>query len=70
MTSLQDLCCDRNLGEKVDIIVKLTKPRMRLEVGCYREVRFKDLYALFIGVGEDLWGLACWAGSKRVQDMM
>jgi len=43
---------------------------MRLKGGCCREVRFKDWYAVFIGVGEGLWGLAYWAGSKRVQDMM
>jgi hypothetical protein len=42
---------------------------MRLKGGYYREVKFKDWYAVFIGIGEDLWNLACWPGSKRVQDI-
>ena len=54
----------------MNIIVKLTKPRMSLKGGCYREVKFKDWYAVFIGIGEDLWNLACWPGSKRFQDIM
>jgi hypothetical protein len=55
---------------RLNIVIKSTKPRMRLKAECHREGKFEDWYTAFIGLDEDLRGLAWWAGSKRVQDVM
>jgi hypothetical protein len=43
---------------RLNIVIKLTKPRMRLKAECHRKGKFEDWYIAFIGVGEDLRGLA------------